>query len=175
MNELLNSLLTSLIPIFFHLLCLGGFYSDTEAYVNVSCLKCPDGTFVPYNNAPGKAAWDCIACPQGKWMIREKNKEGGGGRGWKWPSQKGLYYVAPPPGTVPYPFTYHFQKKRQPVLHTYRRDTRSLFLFIYLFIIIYLLFFYLVCVIIYLFLLTRISPFNTEMSRLLGDSFRDIL
>ena len=44
---------------------IGGFYSDTKAYVSESCLKCPNGAFVPYNKAPGKRARDCIACPQG--------------------------------------------------------------------------------------------------------------
>ncbi|KAL9964157.1 hypothetical protein ACROYT_G027749 [Oculina patagonica] len=43
----------------------GGFYSDTKAFVSKSCLKCPNGTFVPYDKAPGKRAGDCIACPQG--------------------------------------------------------------------------------------------------------------
>ncbi|KAL9969032.1 hypothetical protein ACROYT_G021194 [Oculina patagonica] len=43
----------------------GGFYSDTKAYVSEGCRKCPNGTFVPYNKAPGKKAQDCIACPQG--------------------------------------------------------------------------------------------------------------
>lgn len=112
MNELLNSLLTSLIPIFFHLLCLGGFYSDTEAYVNVSCLKCPDGTFVPYNNAPGKAAWDCIACPQGKWMIREKNKEGGGGEGVEMALTKGFILRGSSTRYSPLPFHIPFSKEK---------------------------------------------------------------
>lgn len=44
---------------------LGGFYSDTEAFVNGSCRKCPNGTFVPLEKAPGKKKGDCIACPQG--------------------------------------------------------------------------------------------------------------
>ncbi|XP_078356902.1 uncharacterized protein LOC144641748 [Oculina patagonica] len=44
---------------------VGGFYSNTKAYVGESCLKCPNGTFVPYHKAPGKRARDCIACPQG--------------------------------------------------------------------------------------------------------------
>ena len=58
---------------FFFALCFtGGFYSDTKAYVNESCLKCPDGTYVPYNNAPGKRARDCIACPQGKHISNEQ-------------------------------------------------------------------------------------------------------
>ena len=47
---------------------LGGFYSDTKAYVSESRLQCPGGTFVPYNKAPGKRARDCIACPQGKYI-----------------------------------------------------------------------------------------------------------
>lgn len=44
----------------------GGFYSDTKAFVSDSCLKCPNGTFVHYNKAPGVSPLDCIACPQGK-------------------------------------------------------------------------------------------------------------
>ena len=51
---------------FLSLSLIGGFYSDTAAYVNDGCKKCPTGTFVPYDNAPGTSARDCIACPQGK-------------------------------------------------------------------------------------------------------------
>lgn len=47
----------------------GGFYSDTKAYIGVSCLKCPNGTFVNYKNAPGTRAIDCIACPQGSGIL----------------------------------------------------------------------------------------------------------
>lgn len=46
-------------------LLAGGFYSDTEAFVKESCMRCPNGTFVPYDKAPGVRARDCIACPQG--------------------------------------------------------------------------------------------------------------
>ena len=45
---------------------IGGFYSDTEAFVGDSCLRCPNGTFVHYNKAPGVSARDCTACPQGR-------------------------------------------------------------------------------------------------------------
>ena len=48
---------------------LGGFYSDTEAFVNESCLRCPNGTFVSENDAPGRRARDCRACPQGSTVI----------------------------------------------------------------------------------------------------------
>ena len=48
---------------------IGGFYSDTIAFVNDSCLRCPNGTFVPYNMAPGKSARECIACPQGRHIL----------------------------------------------------------------------------------------------------------
>ncbi|CAH3195980.1 unnamed protein product [Porites evermanni] len=47
----------------------GGFYSDTIAFVNDSCLRCPNGTFVPYTKAPGKSARECVACPQGKHIL----------------------------------------------------------------------------------------------------------
>ena len=48
---------------------IGGFYSDTIAFVNDSCLRCPNGTFVPYTKAPGKSARECVACPQGKHIL----------------------------------------------------------------------------------------------------------
>ena len=48
---------------------IGGFYSDTKAFVNDSCLRCPNGTFVPYSKAPGKSARECIACPQGRHIL----------------------------------------------------------------------------------------------------------
>ena len=48
---------------------LGGYYSDTEAFVSDSCLRCPDGTFVSENDAPGRSAKDCRACPQGSDII----------------------------------------------------------------------------------------------------------
>ena len=51
------------------LLLAGGFYPDTQAFVKESCMRCPNGTFVPYDKAPGVKARDCIACPQGnKWV-----------------------------------------------------------------------------------------------------------
>ncbi|XP_073254412.1 uncharacterized protein [Porites lutea] len=43
----------------------GGFYSDQLAFVNDSCLHCKNGTFVHYNNAPGKSPFDCKTCPDG--------------------------------------------------------------------------------------------------------------
>ena len=54
---------------FFFFNVLGGFYSETEAFVSESCLHCPNGTFVPENNAPGRRARDCRACPQGSTII----------------------------------------------------------------------------------------------------------
>ena len=48
---------------------IGGFYSDTIAFVNDSCLRCPNGTFVPYSKTPGKSARECIACPQGRHIF----------------------------------------------------------------------------------------------------------
>ncbi|XP_078365430.1 uncharacterized protein LOC144649736 isoform X1 [Oculina patagonica] len=48
----------------------GGFYQDSVAAVGVTaeghgCQHCPNGTFVHPNNAPGKASWECKACPEG--------------------------------------------------------------------------------------------------------------
>ena len=47
----------------------GGVYSDTKAFVGESCKKCPRGTFVPPEQAPGKHAKDCVACPQGRFQV----------------------------------------------------------------------------------------------------------
>ena len=44
----------------------GGFYSDEVGYVAKSCMKCPNGSFVPPDKAPGKSSADCKACPLGK-------------------------------------------------------------------------------------------------------------
>ena len=49
---------------------LGGFYQDSVAAVGLTldgngCRRCPAGTFVHPKNAPGKASWDCKACPEG--------------------------------------------------------------------------------------------------------------
>ena len=44
----------------------GGYYSDTPAFVSDSCKRCPNGTFVHINKAPGKSYFDCSNCPQGK-------------------------------------------------------------------------------------------------------------
>ena len=57
------------LKILFFFNVLGGFYSDTEAFVNESCLRCPNGTFVSENDAPGRRARDCRACPQGSTII----------------------------------------------------------------------------------------------------------
>ena len=48
---------------------LGGFYSDDVGYVAKSCKKCPDGSFVSYDKAPGTRKQDCISCPEGKTTI----------------------------------------------------------------------------------------------------------
>jgi len=45
---------------------IGGFYSDDVAYVGTSCKKCPNGSFVSYDKAPGTDTQDCKTCPQGK-------------------------------------------------------------------------------------------------------------
>ena len=44
----------------------GGFYSDDVGYVASSCKKCPNGSYVPFNKAPGTQAQDCKTCPLGK-------------------------------------------------------------------------------------------------------------
>ncbi|XP_068749385.1 uncharacterized protein [Montipora capricornis] len=43
----------------------GGYYTDTPAFVSDSCKRCPNGTFVHFNKAPGKSYFDCSACSQG--------------------------------------------------------------------------------------------------------------
>ena len=44
----------------------GGYYSDSLAFVNDSCKRCPNGSFVHLNDAPGKSHFDCKACPTGE-------------------------------------------------------------------------------------------------------------
>lgn len=44
----------------------GGFYTDTFGYVAESCMKCPNGSFVAYDKAPGTKPQDCKACPEGR-------------------------------------------------------------------------------------------------------------
>ena len=44
---------------------LGGFYSDIAGYAAPSCKRCPDGSFVHIDLAPGKQAQDCKSCPEG--------------------------------------------------------------------------------------------------------------
>ncbi|XP_078343257.1 uncharacterized protein LOC144628993 [Oculina patagonica] len=43
----------------------GGFYSDDVGHVAPSCKKCPDGSFVHFDKAPGTQAQDCKSCPRG--------------------------------------------------------------------------------------------------------------
>ena len=43
----------------------GGFYSDEVGYVGRSCKKCPNGSFVGPDEAPGTQAADCKTCPLG--------------------------------------------------------------------------------------------------------------
>ena len=51
-------------------LCLsGGFYSDDVGYVSTSCKKCPNGSFVEFDKAPGKQLQDCKSCPLGKNIV----------------------------------------------------------------------------------------------------------
>ena len=50
-------------------LATGGFYSDTEAFVNQGCRQCPNGTFVSIDKAPGKMMGDCNPCPKGNNLL----------------------------------------------------------------------------------------------------------
>ncbi|XP_078377182.1 uncharacterized protein LOC144660439 isoform X1 [Oculina patagonica] len=43
----------------------GGFYSDDVGYVGISCKKCPNGSFVSFDKAPGTSKQDCKSCPEG--------------------------------------------------------------------------------------------------------------
>jgi len=43
----------------------GGFYSDDVGYVGESCKKCPNGSFVKFEKAPGTSKEDCKSCPEG--------------------------------------------------------------------------------------------------------------
>ena len=47
----------------------GGFYSDDLAYVAEDCKKCPNGSYVPYDQTPGKSVLDCKTCPEGKNVV----------------------------------------------------------------------------------------------------------
>lgn len=54
-----------------HCIFQGGFYQDSVAAVGLSedghgCQRCPVGTFVHPRDAPGKASWECKACPEGQ-------------------------------------------------------------------------------------------------------------
>ena len=44
----------------------GGYYSDDVGYVATNCKKCPNGSFVAFDKAPGTRTEDCKSCPQGK-------------------------------------------------------------------------------------------------------------
>ncbi|KAL9967740.1 hypothetical protein ACROYT_G026032 [Oculina patagonica] len=46
-------------------LLVGGFYSDDVGYVAKSCKKCPNGSFVSFDKAPGTRKQDCKSCPEG--------------------------------------------------------------------------------------------------------------
>jgi len=50
----------------------GGFYSDDFGYVAQDCKKCPNGSYVPYDQTPGKSVLDCKTCPQGKHVVVHK-------------------------------------------------------------------------------------------------------
>ena len=56
----------------FRIICYpftGGFYSDNLGHVAENCKKCPNGSFVAYDKAPGTRAQDCKSCPHGKKNI----------------------------------------------------------------------------------------------------------
>ena len=60
----------------FRLYCnpfVGGFYSDDVGHVAENCQKCPNGSFVAYDKAPGTRAQDCKSCPQGKKLFYSCN------------------------------------------------------------------------------------------------------
>ena len=48
---------------------LGGFYSDDVGHVAPSCKKCPNGSFVHFEEAPGTRAQDCKSCPRGNRKV----------------------------------------------------------------------------------------------------------
>ncbi|XP_078384784.1 uncharacterized protein LOC144667259 [Oculina patagonica] len=43
----------------------GGFYSDDVGHVAPSCKKCPNGSYVHIDKAPGTQSQDCKSCPRG--------------------------------------------------------------------------------------------------------------
>ncbi|KAL9973878.1 hypothetical protein ACROYT_G020384 [Oculina patagonica] len=43
----------------------GGFYSDSVGHVAISCKKCPNGSLVSFDKAPGTRPQDCKSCPEG--------------------------------------------------------------------------------------------------------------
>lgn len=45
----------------------GGFYSDNVGYVETSCKKCPNGSFVHFDKTPGTQVQDCKSCPGGEY------------------------------------------------------------------------------------------------------------
>lgn len=51
----------------------GGFYSDNLGHVAENCKKCPNGSFVAYDKAPGTRAQDCKSCPHGKQLFYSLN------------------------------------------------------------------------------------------------------
>ena len=52
----------------------GGYYSDIAAFVSDSCKRCPIGTFVHKNKAPGKSSLSCSTCPEGQILEYRFNK-----------------------------------------------------------------------------------------------------
>ena len=46
-------------------LSAGGFFSDDVGYVGESCKKCPNGSFVQFDKAPGTSKQDYKSCPEG--------------------------------------------------------------------------------------------------------------
>ena len=56
---------------------LGGFYSDDEGYVGTSCKRCPNGSFVTFDKAPGIRKSDCKSCPSGNDEPSNNNRNYG--------------------------------------------------------------------------------------------------
>ena len=55
------------------LVSVGGFYSDAVGHVAESCKRCPTGSFVSFDAAPGTQKQDCKSCPEGKNETRSHN------------------------------------------------------------------------------------------------------
>lgn len=63
-----NNVRNHLLVLLFYI-SWGGYYSDDFGYVSISCKKCPNGSFVAFDKAPGKQSQDCKTCPSGKLTV----------------------------------------------------------------------------------------------------------